>query len=356
MRSRPAVIGGVLIVFFYLLAGFAGFVAPYHYGNQDLTRNYSPPTRLRFVLPDGTFTLRPYVSDVLPPTPEQISQGLLEYREDGSRRYSLRFLVPGDEYQLFGFLKLRRHLFGIDPSNDPSHKSRIYLFGADQYGRDVFSRLLYGAQVSLTIGPVGILISFTIGILVGGISGFYGGIIDNGIQRVTEIIMSLPALYLILALRNMMGSKLSSTESYFGIVIILAFIFWASLARVVRGMVLSLRQLDYVQAANALGASDARTITLHVLPGTVSYLIVQATLTIPYYILSEVFLSFLGVGIQEPQPSWGNMLNESQSVRILTEAPWIMFSAGGAIFFAVMAYNFLGDGLRDALDPKAKPR
>jgi peptide/nickel transport system permease protein len=350
------VLGGIVLILFYLMAAFAGFVAPYHYGNQDLTRNYSPPTPVRFVLPDGSFTLRPYVCDEEPPAPEDIAQGKLSYREDPARRHALRFFVAGDEYELFGFLTCRRHLFGIDPSDDPSRRSRIYLFGADQYGRDVFSRLLYGAQISLSIGPIGILISFTIGILVGGVSGYYGGMVDHGIQRFTEVIMSLPGLYLILALRSMLPAKLSSTQTYIGIVVILAFIYWASLARVVRGMVLTIRELDFVQAAKALGAGDSRVIALHVLPGTMSYVIVQATLTIPYYILSEVFLSFLGVGIQEPQASWGNMLSEAQSIRVLTQSPWIMFSSAGAIFLTVLAYNFLGDGLRDALDPRAKPR
>lgn len=355
-KSRPAVLGGVVLIVFYVAAALAGFIAPYHYANQDLERNYSPPTALRFVLPDGSFTLRPYVCGVVPPDPMSIARGELSYREDPAQRYFLRFFVRGDPYELLGFLKLERHLFGIDASTTAGQRARIYLLGADQYGRDVLSRLLYGAQVSLTIGPIGILISFAIGIVMGGISGYYGGAIDHAMQRFIEIIMSLPGLYLILALRSMLPSKLSSTETYIGIVVIMSFIYWASLARVVRGMVLSLRQLDYVQAAQALGARDLRIIGLHVLPGTMSFLIVQATLTIPYYILGEVFLSFLGVGIQEPQASWGNMLNESQSVRVLTQSPWIMLSAGGAIFFTVLAYNFLGDGLRDALDPKAKPR
>ncbi|MFN7976099.1 MAG: ABC transporter permease [Acidobacteriota bacterium] len=421
-KSRPAVVGAVILAVFYLMAGLGGFIAPYSYSNQDLTRNYSPPTHMRFVLPGGAFTLRPYVCDVVPPSPEIIAAGDLAYREDATRRFFLRFFVRGDEYQLLGFIPATIHLFGIDPAPEPERKSRIYLLGADQYGRDVFSRLLYGAQVSLTIGPIGILISFSIGIVVGGVSGFYSGVrlgsflrqtalgfvavvlplflaltavlgyyrpdtlkyvaiaglvlfaavgigamfprhvdklpvsVDDAIQRFIEIIMSLPGLYLILALRAMLPTRLSSVETYFGIVVILAFIYWASLARVVRGMVLSIRQLDFIQAAQALGASDGRVILRHVLPGTVSFLIVQATLTIPYYILSEVALSFLGVGIQEPQASWGNMLNESQNVRVLSQYPWIMFSAGGAIFFTVLAYNFLGDGLRDALDPKAKPR
>lgn len=355
-KSRPAVVGGIVLIVFYLLAALAGFVAPYHYANQDLTRNYSPPTALRFVLPDGSRTLRPYVCDVLPPDPEEIARGELFYREDASRRYPLRFFVKGDAYDLFGVIPCTRHLFGIDPSPDPGRPSRIYLFGADQYGRDVLSRLLYGAQISLSIGPIGILISFSIGIVLGGVSGYYGGMVDHGLQRLTEVIMSLPGLYLILALRGMLPAKLTSTQTYIGIVVILAFIFWASLARVIRGMVLAIREQDFVQAARALGARDGRIILRHVLPSTMSYVIVQATLTIPYYILSEVFLSFLGVGIQEPQASWGNMLTEAQSIRVLTQSPWIMFSSAGAIFLTVLAYNFLGDGLRDALDPRAKPR
>ena len=220
----------------------------------------------------------------------------------------------------------------------------------------MFSRLLYGAQISLTVGLVGIAISFTLGLLLGGIAGYFGGFIDTVIMRLTELLLSIPSLYLIIALRAVFPMDLPSQQVYLGIVAILAFIGWAGLARVIRGLVLSMRKSDYVTAAEALGFGRLRVIARHVLPNTMSYVIVAATLSIPGYILGEVVLSFLGVGVQEPSASWGNMLNQARSIRALTSFPWLLFVPGTAIFLTVMAFNFLGDGLRDALDPRRVTR
>jgi len=238
------------------------------------------------------------------------------------------------------------HLYGVDPPG------RVFLLGSDSFGRDVVSRLLYGSQISLTVGVVGIAISFTLGLLLGGIAGYFGGWADTVIMRFAELLLSVPSLYLIIALRAVFPVDLPSRQIYLGIVAILAFIGWAGLARVIRGLVLSMRKSDFVTAAEALGFSRFRVITRHVLPNTMSYVIVAATLSIPGYILGEVVLSFLGVGVQEPSASWGNMLNQARSIRALTTFPWLLFVPGTAIFLTVMAFNFLGDGLRDALDPR----
>jgi len=202
------------------------------------------------------------------------------------------------------------------------------------------------------VGLVGIAISFALGLLLGGVSGYFGGWVDALIMRSTELLLSIPGLYLIIALRTVFPSDLSSRQVYLAIVAILALIGWAGLARVVRGMVLSIRRQDFVTAAEALGAGRLRVIARHVLPNTASFVIVAATLSVPGYILGEVFLSFLGVGVQEPSASWGNMLQQARSLTVLTDFPWLLYAPGTAIFLTVMAFNFLGDGLRDALDPR----
>jgi peptide/nickel transport system permease protein len=248
---------------------------------------------------------------------------------------------------LFGLIPATVHLFGTGDKNYP-----VFLLGADQFGRDVFSRLLYGSQISLSIGVIGIVLSFTFGMMIGGISGYFSGRTDTIIMRLCELIMSIPALYLIISLRAAFPADMSSAKVYAMIIIILSFIGWASMARVIRGMTLSLREQQFVLAARALGQSHLKVIVRHILPNTFSYVIVAATLSVPYYILGEVVLSFLGVGIQEPNASWGNMLTAAQNTEYLRNYPWLL-APGAAIFITVLAFNFLGDGLRDAADTKA---
>jgi len=339
-RSQLGVAGSVLLAIFYTLALFAPFVAPYSQEEMDRQRFFHPPHRLHWV-DRGRFHLLPFIYPTRLEDP-----GNLTYREDRSRIVPVRFFVRGAPYRLLGLIPSRRHWIGVDPPE------RLFLLGADSFGRDVFSRLLFGAQISLTVGLVGIAISFTIGLLLGGISGYFGGWIDTVTMRATELLLSIPGLYLIIALRGIFPTDLPSQQVYLAIVAILAFIAWAGLARIVRGMVLSIRQAEYVAAAEALGMSRLRVISRHILPNTMSFVIVAATISVPGYILGEVVLSFLGVGVQEPAASWGNMLNQARSLRVLSSFPWLLYVPGAAIFLTVMAFNLLGDGLRDALDPR----
>ena len=340
-KSPPAIVGGLLLGFFYLLALVAPFVAPYPQEEMDRQGYFRPPQRLHWTHADGHVSARPFVRDT-----RLVDRETFQYDEDPSREMPVRFFVRGYDYRLLGFIPGNRHLYGVDPPG------RIVVFGTDSFGRDVLSRLLYGAQISLTVGIVGIAISFSLGLLLGGIAGYFGGFVDIVIMRITELLLSIPSLYLIIALRAVFPVDLPSRQVYLGIVGILAFIGWAGLARVIRGLVLSMRRSEFVAAAEALGFGRLRIIARHILPNTMSYVIVAATLSIPGYILGEVVLSFLGVGVQEPSASWGNMLNQARSIRALTSFPWLLLVPGTAIFLTVMAFNFLGDGLRDALDPR----
>jgi peptide/nickel transport system permease protein len=334
-RQKVALVGGGILVALYAVSLLAGFVAPYDYERMDREGLFHPPTG--FTVKGWRLAVKRY----------ELSAETGKYRAVPGDARALRFLVRGDEYRLFFFIPCRIHLFG---TGDPKYP--VYLAGTDEYGWDVFSRLLYGSQISLSIGLIGILITFCLGMMVGGISGYFGGLPDDIIMRFCELIMSVPALYLIMALRAAFPPSMKSSTVYLLIIVILSFIRWAGTARVLRGMVLSLRERQFVLAARTLGQSDWRIITRHLLPNTFSYVIVAATLSVPYYILGEVTLSFLGVGIQEPQASWGNMLTAAQNTEYLVHYPWLL-APGAAIFVTVLAFNFLGDGLRDAVDAKS---
>jgi peptide/nickel transport system permease protein len=339
--NRTAMIGLYTLAVLYAAAILAGFLAPYKYDNARHDLPFHPPMLGRVHIFDEKGKLqRPFVYGIIPVDPQ-----LAAYSDDTSVRFPIRLFTRGESYRVLWIFSSNIHFFGVD---EPGH---IFLFGADQMGQDIFSRILFGAQVSLSIGILGILISTIIGMIVGGIAGYFGGVTDFLLMRSVEVLLALPSLYFILILRQLFGSGMSSTQIYLIIVIILAFIGWATEARVIRGMVLSIKEHEYVIAARAMGFSNSRIIIRHILPNTLSFVIVTATLSVPFFILGEVALSFLGVGIQQPEASWGNMLIAAQNNRYLTDFPWVLIP-GVFIFIAVMAWNFLGDGLRDAADPR----
>ncbi len=311
-----------ILLFFYLLAIFADFIAPYPYDLQNRKAPYHPPTKVH-LFHKGEFVgfyVHPY---------RLVNPIFKTYEEDKTKLCKVEFFTETP----YGF-----KLFYTPP------KCGIYLLGTDRLGRDIFSRLLYGARISLSIGLIGVSITFLLGILFGGLAGYYGGWVDNAIMRLTEVLMSIPAFYLMLALRAIFPLDMSSVEVFLLIVFILSFIGWAGLARVIRGLVLSLREREYVLAAKTYGASPLRILFKHILPNTYFYLIVTATSAIPSYILGEAALSLLGLGIQEPYPSWGNMLSDARSLTVITFFPWIL-APGVAIFLVVFAFNMLGDAL-----------
>jgi peptide/nickel transport system permease protein len=342
-KNRTAMTALVALIVMYVLAIFAGFVAPYSYEVQNRDLSFHPPMLGRVHLRDAEGTWhRPFVYATRAVSPESH-----EYAEDTSATYPIELFHRGDAYSLVWVIPTNVHLFGVESPG------KLFLFGADQFGRDIFSRILYGARVSLSVGIIGILVSTSLGMLIGGIAGYFGGKVDFALMRIVELILALPSLYIILVLRQTFGSNLTSTQIYLLIILILSFVGWASEARVIRGMVLSLKEQEYIVAAQALGFGRMWIIVKHILPNTMSFVIVTATLSVPFYILGEVALSFLGVGIQEPDASWGNMLNAAQNISFLTNYPWIL-APGLFIFLAVMAWNVFGDGLRDAADPRTQ--
>jgi len=339
-RHKLALAGLVVLAIFYITALFADFIAPYRYDTEDRRRPYLSPDTIRFRDEKG-FSLRPFIYNRT--TELYLGERIEEL--DKSERHYIKFFVEGDPYKLFGLIPCRIHLFGVDAP------SGIHLFGTDWNGRDIFSRICYGARISLTVGLIGVFISFTLGLIVGGISGYFGGLTDTLLMRLVELLMAFPAFYLLISLTAALPRDMTSTQRYILIVVILSFLGWPGLARVIRGMVLSLKEEEYALAARAVGQSSFKIILKHILPNTFSYAIVAATLRIPGYIIGESALSLLGLGINEPQPSWGNMLVHARSPGVLPQYPWIIVP-GFFIFFAIMAFNLLGDGLRDAFDPK----
>jgi peptide/nickel transport system permease protein len=341
-RHKLAMLSMWILGFLYALAIFADFIAPYGMDDERRDLSYCPVMRLRFVDDEGSFHLRPFVYRYSYTFDDYYNR---VYVQDTSVRFPVRFFAEGSRHKLLGLIPMTTRLFGVDAPG------RIYLFGADYRGRDLFSRILYGSRVSLSIGFVGVAVSFSVGMLIGGVSGFFGGRTDNALMRLCEMVMMVPGFYLMLALRAAFPPGLSSVEVYLMIVLIMSFIGWAGLARIIRGMVLSIREKEFVTAARASGEGPYRIIVHHILPNTLSYVIVAVTLSIPAYILGESALSLIGLGIQEPYASWGNLLSDAMNIAEIKFHPWILIP-GLLIFVAVMSFNFLGDGLRDAFDPK----
>ena len=339
-RHKLAMIGMWVLIVLHLFAIFADFFAPYSELTTDRRRTNHSPTRVHIISPEGKLT-RPFIYGY-----KRVDTVRNIYEEDHTQVYPIRFFVRGDKYSFFG-IESDLRLFGVDAP------AKIYLVGADRYGRDIFSRLAYGGRRSLFIGIIGLAISMSIGLVYGGTSGYFGGWVDNLMMRIAEVIISIPGFYLLLARSAVLPPGLGSTERFLMITVILAFINWAGLARVIRGMVLSISQQDFVTASEAVGCSQPRIIIRHILPNTMSYVIVNATLAIPGFILSEAGLSLIGVGIQHPDASWGNMLSEALNLTSLTRYPWLLVP-GFVIFITVLSYSFFGDGIRDALDPRAR--
>ena len=269
------------------------------------------------------------------------------YKLDRSSKYFIKPFAKGETYKFLGIISTDRHLFGVREGGN------LYLLGTDINGRDVFSRILLGGRISLTIGFLALLIVFPIGLLYGGISGYVGGAIDNIMMRFAEAIMAIPSFYLLIILAAILPAGMTSIQRFCLIVVILALVGWAGFARVIRGMVLSIKKEEFVLAEKTMGASNLRIILKHLLPQTTSYVIIAMTLSVPSYILAESGLSFLGLGIQQPDASWGNMLKEAQEFTNILYRPWLL-APGGLIFIAVLAFNLLGDAIRDYLDPKSE--
>ena len=342
-RHRLAMGALAVLIVLYFFAIFAEFTSPYDPRGHDIRYMYCPPMRIHFFDETGAFHLRPFVYKVK--TKLNMITLRKTYTEDKKEKYPLYFFVRGDPYRFWGLFEGNIHLFG-------TRKGKAFLLGTDKMGRDMLSRTITGGRISLSIGLVGIAFSFALGIIIGGISGYYGGKTDIIIQRVIESIRSIPTLPLWMGLSAALPPYWSVVKVYFGIVIILSLVGWTGLARVVRGKFMSVREEDFVMAARLHGASEARIIFKHLLPSFYSYIIASLTLSVPGMILGETSLSFIGLGLQPPAISWGVLLKESQAIRVLANSPWLLIP-GIFVIIAILAFNFVGDGLRDAADPYA---
>ena len=340
--------GLVVTAVLYLVAMVPGFFAVNDPSQQNTRSAFHPPQGLHLIdtAADGSWSIKPYIHPyVLKRDPQTLAA---VYKEDSERKVYLQLFAEGYEYSVLGLFHSTTHLFASENTRQP-----LFFFGADRLGRCVYSRIMVGTQISLSVGLVGVFLALTIGIVLGGISGYYGGRIDFVIQRVIELVLSLPTIPIWLAASAAVPQNWPATLNYFMITLILSLTGWAQLARVVRGRFLSLRTEEFVTAARLDGASEGRIIFRHMLPSFASHIIASISLAIPAMILAETSLSFLGLGLQPPTISWGVLLREAQNIRSIATAPWL-FAPGAAVVIAVIALNFLGDGLRDASDPYNK--
>jgi len=344
-RNKLAMTGVVGLVVMYLLVVLAPFLAPNDYTFQNPDYLYGPPSPVTFINPDGRLGLRPYTYGVT--TELDVKNFKYVFALDETQKIPVHFFVRGDPYQMLGFIKSDIHLFGIEPPQ------RLYPFGADDLGRCMMARVLMGGQISMTVGLLGVALTIIFGSLMGGASGYFGGVIDDIMQRIIEIIMAFPTIplwaALAAALPDISGS-FTALHRYFLITVILSLVNWTGLARQLRAKVMSYRQADFCQAALAAGASDARIIIQHMIPNAASHIIVVGALAIPGMILGETALSFLGLGILPPLVSWGSLLRGATQVSAVILHPWLMIPGLGVVL-TVLFFSFLGDGLRDAVDP-----
>ncbi|MGK7932545.1 MAG: ABC transporter permease [Microcystaceae cyanobacterium] len=366
-KNNLARLGATILLIFYILVIGADFFAPYGALDSQADGSLLPPTKIYLRLQQGSEQGKWIGPHIYPTTqtPTNLETGKRDLVVDYSQPSPLRLFTKGTSYRLFQLklplppkfqevalipgIPVNRHLFGT------IGEGKINLLGTDEQARDQFSRLLFGGRVSLFIGIIGILISFPLGMIVGGISGYFGGWIDIILMRFVEVLMTIPGIYLLVALSGFLlaFSGLTNTQRFLLIIMITSLISWTGLARVIRGQVLSLKEQEFVQAAKAMGASPWRIIIKHILPQTATYMIISATLAIPGFIVAESVLSLIGLGIQQPDPSWGNLLSLATNASILVLQPWLVWSPTLVIVLTVLSFNLLGDGLRDALDPKS---
>jgi peptide/nickel transport system permease protein len=375
LNNNPlARLGAIVLVIFYVIVIFADFTAPYRpCDSYDLSRNLCkvesdtsllPPTTIYWRVQEGPSKgqwIGPHVYPITQ-SPTDLETGDRKLVVDFKNPSPVSFFAKGEPYQLFQIqlplpptyeevevfpgIPFDRHLFTTQGTG------KLNLLGTDEQGRDVLSRLIFGGRISLFIGLVGIVISFPLGMLIGGISGYFGGWLDAILMRLVEVLMTIPGIYLLVALAAVLPPGLSSAQRFLLIVLITSFIGWSGLARTIRGQVLSLKEQEFVQAARAMGAKPLYIIIRHVLPQTASYIIISATLAVPGFIVAESVLSLIGLGIQQPDPSWGNLLSIATNASILVLQPWLIWPPALLIILTVLSFNVLGDGLRDALDPR----
>ena len=339
-KHKVAYFSLIILLFLYLIALFADFIAPYNPNRQFNKNLFSPPNIIQLFHNDEMEY--PFIYGYNNKINKKFQR---VYVKDKNDIIKLKLFVKGDKYYLFGFLETNFHLFGTNNLN-----KHIFILGTDRLGRDLFSRVIYGTRISLTIGLVGVFLSFILGLVIGGVSGYYGGTIDEIIQRFIDILMSIPSLPLWMALAAAVPTDWTTIETYFAITIVLSIVSWAGLARTVRGFMLSLREQDFAVAARVSGVGEFKIIVSHLLPLFFSYIIVSITLSIPNMIIGETALSFLGLGLQAPAVSWGVLLKDSQQIISVALHPWLLTPAV-FVTITVLLFNFLGDGLRDAADP-----
>ena len=342
-RHKVAVVSTIIVILIYLVALFPGFLAPFSTETVRSEYPYAPPQRLHF-FDEGR--LAPHVFDyTVEIDPIALRR---EFTIDETAKIPVGFFVQGAPYKILGLIPSNTHLIGPKDPEQP-----MYLIGADHLGRDLLSRLIYGTRISMSVGMVGVLLSLILGIFIGGVSGYYGGALDTFIQRAMEFVRAMPTIPLWLGLAAALPKDWNALQVYFAITVILSLIGWTAIARVVRSRFLSLRSEEFVKAAKLDGASESRVIVRHMLPAFTSHLIASVTLAIPFMIISETALSFLGVGLRPPIVSWGTLLQNAQNVRAVASAPWLLLPAL-AVIISVLTMNFMGDGLRDAADPYSR--
>lgn len=345
-KNKLAIVGGVIVLLFYIgMVGFAEFLSPYLLETRT-SFTKAPPQAIRFIDSKGQFHIQPFVYGL-----EKKIDNVLRVRtfvDNPNKMYPVHFFVKGEPYLLFGLIPWYIHLFGVNYLDNPS--ASLFIMGTDSNGRDYFSRILYGGRLSLMIGLIGQIMTLVLGSVLGAISGYYGGTVDLVVQRLTEFLAAFPDIPLFMALAAAIPAFWSPILVYFALTLILAIVRWGGLARQVRGLILSLREREYVLAARAFGGNDSRLMFRHLLPGTMSHIIVIATLSIPGMILSETALSWLGLGLRPPLTSWGVLLQEAATIDAIRFSPWMLWTIP-FIIATILAFNMLGDGLRDALDP-----